>query len=115
MNNVTNRRESNRTYLHETKEVLINNKRFIMQDINREGIGVLVEDSFDFFIGQRIASIFLEDNEDAQSLVGIVNHLSQDVSGIICGIRFDFRSNIEFEYVEAINHQLAVTQYRETI
>jgi hypothetical protein len=48
-------------------------------------------------------------NEEAQPLVGIVNHLSQDVSGTVCGIRFDFRSNIEFEYGEAINHALTVT------
>ncbi len=109
MNNVSNRRESNRTYPQETKEILINDKRFILKNISREGIGVLVEDSFDFFIGQRIASIFLEDSEDAQPLVGIVNHLSQDVSGTVCGIRFDFRSNIEFEYVQAINHALMVT------
>ena len=109
MNNTTNRRKSNRADLREKKEVLINDKRFILKDISREGIGVLVEDSFDFFIGQRIASILLEDNEDAQPLVGVVNHLSQDVSGIICGIRFDFRSNIEFDYVEAINHALMAT------
>jgi c-di-GMP-binding flagellar brake protein YcgR len=109
MNDATNRRKSNRAYLRERKEVLVNGKRFILKDISREGIGVLVEDSLDFFIGQRIASIFLEDNKDAQPLVGIVNHLSQDVSGTICGIRFDFRSNGEFEYVEAINHALMAT------
>ena len=108
MNNIINRRESNRASPHETKEILINNKRFVLKDISREGIGVLVKDSLDFFIGQRIASIFLEDSEEAQPLVGIVNHLSQNVSGTICGIKFDFRSNFEFEYVEAINRAFMV-------
>jgi len=38
MNNTTNRRKSNRAYPLEKKEVLINDKRFILKDISREAI-----------------------------------------------------------------------------
>ena len=108
MNAALNRRTSDRTYPPEPKKILINDKRFILNDISREGIGVLVEDSFDFSLGQRITSILLESHADAQPLIGIVNHMSQNESGIICGIRFDFRNNIEFDYVENINQSLTM-------
>ena len=109
MNAALNRRTSDRTYPPEPKKILINEKRFILNDISREGIGVLVEDSFGFSIGQRITSILLESHADAQPLIGIVNHMSQNDAGIICGIRFEFRNNAEFDYVEKLNQSLAVT------
>ena len=108
MNAALNRRTSDRTYPPEPPNILINEKRFILNDISREGIGVLVEDSLGFSLGQRITSILLESHADAQPLIGIVNHMSQNESGIICGIRFDFRNNIEFDYVENINQSLTV-------
>jgi hypothetical protein len=89
----------------EAKKILINEKWFILNDINRDGIGILVENSFDFSIGQRLAFILLEDHADAPPLVGIVNHMSQNDSGIVCGIRFEFRNGIEFDYVEKINRE----------
>ena len=108
MNAALNRRTSDRTYPPEPKKILINEKRFILNDISREGIGILVEDSFDFSLGQRITSILLESHADAQPLIGIVNHMSQNDAGIVCGIRFDFRNNAEFDYVQKINRSLAV-------
>lgn len=108
MNAALNRRTTDRTYPPAQKQILINEKRFILNDISREGIGVLVEDSLGFSLGQHITSILLEDHTDAQPLIGIVNHMSQNESGIICGIRFDFRNNTEFEYVEKINQSLTV-------
>ena len=108
MNAALNRRTSDRTYPPEPPNILINEKRFILNDISREGIGVLVEDSLGFSLGQRITSILLESHADAQPLSGIVNHVSQNESGIVCGIRFDFSNNAEFEYVEKINQSLAV-------
>lgn len=108
MRDAVNRRTSNRTYPPETKNILINEKLFILNDISREGIGVLIETSRDFSLGQRIDSIFLESHADAPSLVGIVNHMSQNDFGIVCGIRFEFRNSIEFDYVEKYRRELAV-------
>ena len=108
MNAALNLRTSDRTYPPEPPNILINEKRFILNDISREGIGVLVEDSLGFSLGQRITSILLESHADAQPLIGTVNHISQNKSGIICGIRFDFRNNTEFDYIEKLNQSLAV-------
>lgn len=108
MNAALNLRTSNRTYPPEPKKILINEKKFILNNISTEGIGVLVGDSLGFSLGQRITFILLEDHADAQPLIGIVNHMSQNESGIICGIRFDFRNKTEFDYVEKINQSLAV-------
>ena len=109
MNAALNRRTSDRTHLPEPQKILINEKRFILNDISREGIGVLIEDSLGFSLGQRITSILLENHADAQSLIGIVNHISQNDAGIICGIRFEFQNNAEFDYVGKLNQSLAVT------
>jgi c-di-GMP-binding flagellar brake protein YcgR len=108
MNAALNRRTSDRTHPPEPQKILINEKRFILNDISREGIGILVEDSLGFSLGQRITSILLESHTDAQLLSGTVNHMSQNESGIICGIRFDFRNNTEFDYVQKINQSLMV-------
>ena len=108
MNDTTNRRTSNRRYPLETKNIFINKKEFILSNISSEGVGVLVENSFDFSIGQRITSIFLESHADAQPLIGIVSHIAQNDSGIVCGIRFDFRNSAEFDYVKKINYALAI-------
>jgi hypothetical protein len=110
MNAALNRRTSDRTHPPEPKKILINEKRFVLNDISREGIGVLVEDSFGFSLGQHITSILLESHADAQPLSGIVNHMSQNESGIVCGIRFEFRNNTEFDYVEKLNQTLEVAQ-----
>ena len=109
MKEASNRRASTRTYPSEVRKILINQKTCILKDISMEGIGVLIEDSFDFFIGQHITSIFLEDHADARPLMGIVNHMSQNDAGIVCGIRFDFRDSVEYDYVEKINRTLART------
>ena len=106
MNDAANRRTSHRRYPSETITIRINEKQFLLNDISREGIGVLIENSIEFFIGQRIASIFLENHAEALPLMGIVNHMSEKDSGIVCGIRFDFRNTSEFEYVETINRIL---------
>jgi len=103
MNDAMNQRTSHRTYPPQLKKVLINDKLFLLNDISREGIGVLIENSSDFSIGQRIMSIFLENHADVQPLIGIVNHMSQNDSGIVCGIRFDFRNSAEFDYIEKFN------------
>ena len=89
MNAALNLRTSDRKYPPEPPNILINDKRFILNDISRGGIGVLVKDSFDIFLGQRITSILQESPTDAMPLAGIVNHMTQNESGIICGIRFD--------------------------
>ena len=109
MRDTVNRRTSNRTYPLETKNILINERLFILNDISREGIGVRIETSSDFSLGQRIASISLENHADAPPLVGIVNHMSQNDFGIVCGIRFEFRNSIEFDYVEKISRELTIT------
>jgi len=107
MNAAINRRTSDRTYPPAQKQIRINNKSFILNNISREGIGVLVEDSSGFSMGQRITSILLENHADAQPLSGIVNHMSQNESGIVCGIRFEFKSSTEFDYIGKINESLA--------
>jgi hypothetical protein len=109
MRDTVNRRASNRTYPLKTKNIVINEKLFILNDISREGIGVRMETSSDFSLGQRIASISLENHADAPLLVGIVNHMSQNDFGTVCGIRFEFRNSIEFDYVEKIRRELAMT------
>lgn len=102
MNDAMNCRTSNRTYLRKSKKILINETLFILNNISREGIGVLVEGSCDFSLGQSITSIFLENHADAQALIGIVSHMSQNEAGIVCGIQFEFRNSAEFDYVEKI-------------
>ena len=109
MRDTANRRTSNRTYPLETKNILINERLFILNDISREGIGVRIETSSDFSLGQRIASISLENHADAQPLAGIVNHMSQNDFGTVCGIRFEFRNSTEFDYVEKIRRELTIT------
>ena len=103
-----NRRESNRTYPPETKHIFINEKLFILNNIGRNGISVLVETTSDFSLGQRIVSILLENHADAPSLAGVVSHMSQSESDIVCGIRFEFQNRAEFDYVEKIKDSLAV-------
>jgi hypothetical protein len=110
MNDAENRRASHRSHPSQTKKILINTKQFILKDISREGIGVFVENSSEFFIGQRIASIFLEGHAKGRPLIGIVNHMSENDSGIVCGIRFDLKNNNEFEYVETMNRTIAAMQ-----
>ncbi len=97
MRDTENRRTFNRTYPPDTTKIRINEKWFILDNLSREGIGILVETSSDFSLGQRLASILLESHADSPPLVGIVNHMAQNASGIVCGIRFEFRSSIEFE------------------
>ena len=108
MRDAENRRESNRTYPPETKHIFINEKLFILNNIGRNGISVLVETTRDFSLGQRIVSILLENHADAPPLAGVVSHMSQSDSGIVCGIRFEFKNRAEFDYVEKIKGSLAV-------
>lgn len=106
MDGPINRRSSERIVPSEIKQILINDQSYLLNDISREGIGILVDHKVVFFIGQRIPSIYLEKDKSALSLCGVVNHLSENQSGMVCGIRFDFRNNEEFDYVQEVNRSL---------
>ena len=108
MKNTPNRRASDRKILAGGVIIKINQKDYILNDISREGIGVLVDDTLTFHIGQRIASLYLENHQKAKPLIGIVNHMTRNESGTICGIRFDFRNGSELGYVQKFREALQV-------
>jgi len=101
-----NRRSSERIQLPIRKKIMINRKECVLINISQEGIGVLVTDGQTFFIGQRIGDILLERETVSMSLKGIVSHMSENDSGTICGIRFEFQNGRDFEYVQKLSRDL---------
>ena len=104
-----NRRSSERVQISIRKKIRINQKDCVLINISQEGIGVLVADGQTFFIGQRIGDIVLERASTSMSLKGIVSHMSQNDSGTICGIRFEFQNGRDFDYVQKISHDLGIS------
>ena len=109
MTHPPNRRSSERVQIPIRKKIWINQKDCVLINISQEGIGVLVTDGQTFFIGQRIGDIVLEHATISISLKGIVSHMSENDSGTICGIRFEFQNGREFDYVQKINHDLGTS------
>ena len=103
MENPPNRRTSQRVQIPIRKKIRINQKDCILINISHEGIGVLVTGNQNFFIGQRISDILLEREAESISLKGIVSHMTENESGTICGIRFEFQNGGDFDYVQKLN------------
>jgi hypothetical protein len=107
--NPPKRRSSKRVQIPKRKTVKINQKDCVLINISHEGIGVLVTGSQTFFIGQRIDDILLEPEAESTSLKGIVSHLTENETGKICGIRFEFQNGGDFDYVQKINNDMGTS------
>ncbi len=105
MENFPNRRALNRIRISTPKKIWINQKECLLINISREGIGVLITVGQIFFIGQRIDDILLAREAETFSLKGIVSHMTENESGTICGIRFEFQNGRDFDYVQKISHE----------
>ncbi len=106
MKNISNRRSRERVRVPLRKKIRINQKDCLLINISHEGIGVLVADGQTFFIGQRISGILLERQAEAVSLKGIVSHMTENESGTICGIRFEFQNSRDFDYIQRMSNDL---------
>jgi hypothetical protein len=94
-----NNRQSDRSYLIESKDIAINGKAFRLSDIALEGFGVVVESEHTFFMGQRLNKIELTAGNQSRTLKGIVSHITKNQHHIVCGVRFDFADHNEMEFV----------------
>lgn len=113
MKNLPNRRALERIQISTRKKIRINQKSCLLIDISQEGIGVLITAGQTFFIGQRIDNILLERETEAFSLKGIVSHMTENESGTICGIRFEFQNGRDFDYVQKMSHELKSAPIRD--
>ena len=109
MINTPNRRASERSQIPIQKTIWINQKDCLLIDISQEGIGILVAAGQTFFIGQRIGDILLEQQSESRTLKGIVSHMTENESGTICGIRFEFQNSRDFDYVQKLRHDLGAS------
>jgi hypothetical protein len=99
-----NNRRSDRAYV-ESKDIAINGKKFLLNDIARQGFGVVVESEHAFFMGQRLNRIELTAGSQSRTLKGIVSHITKNQHHIICGVRFDFADHSEMEFVERFKEE----------
>ena len=106
VNDPANRRQSPRTYPGVPLRIAIREKKFRLDNISSEGMGIAVEGPDVFFIGQRIDSIVFEGEDSRNPLNGIVSHISKDKHGYLCGIRFVFSGSRDFNYVKGLNLKL---------
>lgn len=104
--NKNNRRESVRNGNHTGIMVAIGDKRFQLNDISSEGIGIVVAGPDAFFLGQRIDSIHFTNMDADRTLNGIVSHITKNDQGFRCGIRFVFSGSRDFKFVKNLAQNL---------
>jgi hypothetical protein len=74
----------------------------LLNDISNEGIGIVVEGSDTFVLGQRIEAIHFPTENRDMTLNGIVSHISKNDLGFLCGIRFVYCGTGYFAFVEGL-------------
>ena len=104
--NPANRRKSARTYPSIPLRIAILEKRFQIDNISNEGMGIAVDGPDVFFIGQRIDAIVFEGEDPENPISGVVSHISKDKHGFLCGIRFVFNDSRDFNYVKGLTLKL---------
>jgi hypothetical protein len=88
-NRSRNDRKTERIYDLEPTFITLKNHSFRINDISKEGIGIILEqESPRFAIGERFEAIPLPLQAGPVPVKGVVSHISVSAAGTRCGIMF---------------------------
>ena len=99
------KRKVKRGPLFKPTSLTINGKPYLLKDISDAGIGIVVGNSTHFHIGQRLEGIHLPLTGGDQRLAGVVVHLSESLEGLVCGIRYSFESDKDYDAAVAFRNE----------